>query len=361
MRFTLYFIIINLLFISCDSSLDINADYKNIPVVYSLLDKNDSIQYIKLNKAFLGDASVSEMAKISDSLNYDNAIVNLIKYKDYKIVNTFSFERTDTIKKDEGFFADDNNIIYIYKGNIINKKDNGSDAERPSEFNFVLDIKIPGIDKVSSQTKTVSDVRILAPLGISYRKEIITYSNKYVNPEYKYKSGKDAKYFEYFIEISYYENINGAYRLRTISHKEGINSSPTSDGDYTFSFLLNGKSFYQTIANNITNSSSERIFYSIRYKFMSAGEDLTMYIDLTKPTYGIVQEKPAFTNITNGWGLFSSRTSTYSPYKILNISSLNHLAVGEITKEFDFKNYSDTYIFYSNNRDLDIYKLYITP
>ena len=36
-------------------------------------------------------------------------------------------------------------------------------------------------------------------------------------------------------------------------------------------------------------------------------EDLNTYIKVNKPITGIVQERPQFTNINNGIGLFSSR------------------------------------------------------
>jgi len=59
---------------SCSTDVDINAPWKDITVVYGLLNQNDNIHYIKVNKAFLGDASAYEMAAISDSVNYQDII-----------------------------------------------------------------------------------------------------------------------------------------------------------------------------------------------------------------------------------------------------------------------------------------------
>ena len=44
-----------ILFSGCDNEVDINADWKETIVVYGLLNPNDSIQYIKVNKAFLNE------------------------------------------------------------------------------------------------------------------------------------------------------------------------------------------------------------------------------------------------------------------------------------------------------------------
>ena len=64
---------------SCSTDVELNADYKDITVIYALLDKNSEYQYIKVNKAFLGEASVAEMASVSDSFTYKTADVSVIK------------------------------------------------------------------------------------------------------------------------------------------------------------------------------------------------------------------------------------------------------------------------------------------
>jgi hypothetical protein len=271
-------LLFNFILLSCDTSLNVNADYKNIPVVFSLLDKNDTIQYVKLNKAFLGNTSVSEMAQVSDSLNYNEASVRIIKYYNNNVVGTYVFDRTDTIPKDEGYFANDNNIIYVYKGNIIGENENSAD------YKFVLDASIPNVNNVSSETKLVSDVKISPPLGYnnpSLKNEIALYANyDYLAPEYEFKSGKYAKYFEYFIEVEYYEKVNGVYRLKTISHSEGTKSASTINGEQAFPITLRGETFYKFLAEELSPSNTDRVFYSLKYKFLSAGEDLSMYIDL---------------------------------------------------------------------------------
>ena len=75
-------IVIFLMFISsmffsaCENEVHINADYKETIVVYALLDPEDTIQYIKVNKAYLNEGiGALEAAKISDSLYLDSTRV----------------------------------------------------------------------------------------------------------------------------------------------------------------------------------------------------------------------------------------------------------------------------------------------
>ena len=53
---------------SCDNDLDIIAEWKDISVVYGILNAQDSVHYVKLNKAFLGQGDVYDMAQEFDSL-----------------------------------------------------------------------------------------------------------------------------------------------------------------------------------------------------------------------------------------------------------------------------------------------------
>jgi len=55
---------------SCKTDFDIIAPYKETTVVYGLLDPDTSVQYIKINKAFLGEGDALVMAQQMDSTNY---------------------------------------------------------------------------------------------------------------------------------------------------------------------------------------------------------------------------------------------------------------------------------------------------
>ena len=57
-------------FFSCKNELNINAPYKEVPSVYAVLNPQDPIQMIRINKVFLGEGNANEMAQISDSINY---------------------------------------------------------------------------------------------------------------------------------------------------------------------------------------------------------------------------------------------------------------------------------------------------
>ena len=61
-------------FNSCDTRVNLYADYKDIPIVYGLLDATQDTNYVKIVRAFSNNnenpISASDIALIADSNNY---------------------------------------------------------------------------------------------------------------------------------------------------------------------------------------------------------------------------------------------------------------------------------------------------
>ena len=66
------------MFNSCSNDFDLVDTWKDIPIVYGLLNVNDSVQYIRVEKAFLDEeTSALVIAQEPDSLYYGNISVEL--------------------------------------------------------------------------------------------------------------------------------------------------------------------------------------------------------------------------------------------------------------------------------------------
>lgn len=104
---------------SCNEKLDIAAPYKNITVVYGMLDITDTAHYIRIQKAFMdGNKSALDMAKIADSSFY-NALDVRIKELSAggAVLRTIKLDKVDLAQegypKDTGVFF--NTPSYAYK------------------------------------------------------------------------------------------------------------------------------------------------------------------------------------------------------------------------------------------------------
>ena len=120
--FFLLSLAISTLLSSCDNSLEILDDYKETPIVYGLLNKNDTLHYVRLQKGYLGEGNALLMAQYADSIYYDTSEVEVTIYS---LING---QQTDTIllkptfskEKDEGLFTDEKHSKFT-KAKIIQK------------------------------------------------------------------------------------------------------------------------------------------------------------------------------------------------------------------------------------------------
>ena len=75
--------IISLFLGSCSNDLEINAPWKDVTVVFGLLNKNETTHYVRISKAFLGEGDAMEFASQFDSLYYNPDLLDVKVYRVY--------------------------------------------------------------------------------------------------------------------------------------------------------------------------------------------------------------------------------------------------------------------------------------
>ena len=125
-KIAIFLLLISTLFMACETDFEVNAHWKEVMIVYGLLDQSQQQQYIKINKAILGEADALQMASVSGSVNYNPADLDVkifkVNYDEFSgSVDTIGFVTLyDTIlEKDDGLFATDENIIYTTPSNFF--------------------------------------------------------------------------------------------------------------------------------------------------------------------------------------------------------------------------------------------------
>ena len=83
----LFCILLVYLLISCDNSLDINDEWRDIPVIYGILDPGtnepnlelgiNENHYVRVQKSFLGPQSANNYVNIYDSIYYNESDLNV--------------------------------------------------------------------------------------------------------------------------------------------------------------------------------------------------------------------------------------------------------------------------------------------
>ena len=158
----------------CSTALDVTGDYKETMVVYGLLDQSQPKQYIKINKAFLGQGSAPLYAQIKDSSQYVNALT--VKLKRVSDGIEYTLLPDNTIPKDSGaFYAPDQaNAIYSLATPLLATiGSNGHDSVYTNtlltngDYQLNITNQNTGV-KASAQTTLISSIgSFISPLAIT--------------------------------------------------------------------------------------------------------------------------------------------------------------------------------------------------
>lgn len=317
---------------SCSTDLDINAEWEDIPVVYCVLDQSMPYQYVKVNKTFLGEQPASVMAQYSDSLYYDKVEVLLHEFTgpdhNPSKIRTVQFDEVDTIPKDPGFFASERNLVYI------------SDINLDETYKYQLEVIIDDGRKhvLSEITELISGAFISVP-GPAL--QILFLSNYNASPDYKYYTGTSSKVFQMKLCFNYIEVSENDTTYHTIEWPQAIDIRNNTSENIEVAKKYDITAFYQLLINNIDPPSENIKRYvkmpdSFEFNLAMANEDYRTYMELSAPSHGIIQEKPSYTNLSDGYGLFAAKYNTQKVLK-LGISTLDSIHRGIYTNHLGFE------------------------
>ncbi|MCK4662474.1 MAG: DUF4249 family protein [Bacteroidales bacterium] len=326
-------IILITIFASCSTELDVNAEWDEIPVIYCLLNQNDSVHYVRINKSFMGNEDAYVMAAESDSLYFNNIEVFLERWKNNSRIEIISLEITTEIVKDTGIFASDKNIIYKTNEQLFDD----------SEYKLVVNFPNPE-DNVYATTELIKNFSVQDYFGRndSIKKPLRVGDRSYIQP-IVWLEGNFTRayyitlYFQYF-EIAPPDTTEYtiSWSFPTIVDEEVYDAADNVIRD-RMRVYISGDAFFQFIATSIpVKQDIKRLVGDIEIEFVLASDDFYTYIVTHKPSSGISQENQFFTNIENGVGIFSSRFNKPIKNIYLDDRSKDSLAMGRFTKMLKF-------------------------
>lgn len=347
-----------LIFGSCETDFDIIAEWKDITVVYGLLDQMDSVQYIKINKAFLGEGNALTFAQEYDSINYSfplNVWIEEIN-ENGQWVQTISFDTDSTYKPEDINAVFPTGAQLVYKGSPSTYYDIRYIVVPPNDTvgfeklwlndksTYKLYIQYPDSSKlITSETYLVQDFDIVKP---NITSTAITFVPAPAGP-YKFtweKAPNDDFNFKYEIELVFhYEELtfDGQLIEKTLNLASGVVYPQTGSAEIFYYYWDNN--FYSSCENQIPytdptleSSIKERHTGNVDITVSSAAGEFNLFMQVYEPSTSIVQEKPPYTNIVNGIGIFSSRYKKILS-KDLNAETINDLkAINNNVLKFEF-------------------------
>lgn len=333
---------------ACSTKLDVTGKYKETMVVYGLLDQSQSVQYIKVNKAFLGQGSAFGYAQVKDSTQYANSLN--VKLKKLSDGTEYNLAADNTIPKDPGAFysPDQSNVIYSLNTPIVHKpgSTNPNDSINSillanSQYQLII-TNNETATQVSSQTSLISDAIIKSPVsGTPFFTIIFSNNDNYVFPV-RWSSGQNAKMYQVIIRLNYIDSTTTGNVMQKL---DWVFPQQTTQGlaggeDMQSDFI--GQGFMKFVGNQLLDYSglTARRALNVDIILIAGGNELNTYIEVNKPSISIAQQKPVFTNITNGLGVFSSRYTKPPFSKPMSKATWDSLACGRYTWNLKFLNHA---------------------
>lgn len=356
-------------FHQCETDIDVIAPKRDVTIIYGLLDANQSRHYIKINRAFVGEDSASKLAS-QEGIN---------EYKSDEIVSAQIIELsvdgeptsriwglTETFVqgKEDGAFFNDSNKIYYFDATL--------DATKL--YRLRVEIDVDGEDKkvVTATTDIIgqpvdgggiAQVRLAEPRltgsnstngGNNREKQEVSWVNSS-----DYAQGFEVAWSEVTGGVLYtsyirlfYRDFNVATGVSTLdSVTLTVGSRKFDDAGSSIQFPgIGTEDYFSTLSRRVedldttTNRTTKRVISdTIQFYLEVANEELSTYIEVNQPISDVVQDRPEYTNVTNGIGIFGSRvvasTRTGSPLtngRILDNRTMEELLYSNLPNTGDY-------------------------
>lgn len=342
---------------SCSTDLDVLAPYKDITSVYGVLNQNENIHFVRINKAFLGQADASVMAQVPDSSQYpiDALEVRIIEYDDKNNQKrTFNLKDTIISNKEPGYFYSPNQLVYYFTTD--------SNSKLNQDYAYLLEIKnkkngqliYASFDDRQNKTlpiQLVNSFNVINPMNNPAAAISFYAVNRQSEYTIRWTSAKDGLMYDLYMNMHYMAvNRNSSDTVREVitwkfAKIMGTDLRGTRDLEYRITpDIFYGKVLNEFESKGYTKNNYYIILDTLNFRWDVAGEDLATYIQVADPGTSIIQERPVFSNvrvqtpdgkIEKGIGIFSARYNQYMYERAINRETAREIRSLAIDKNID--------------------------
>lgn len=268
--------------------------WKDIPVVYGLINRVDSAQYIRVEKLFVDeDIPAVEMAKVADSIYYQNVKVSLINLTSKREVELLKVDGTsEGYVRNPGPFVQVPNFLYKLKT-----------TQLPMSGGDSILLKIDrgdGKALITSRIQLIRDFDFTSPPSTNREVQF--------KPEFpqtfSWQKPKSSQIFDFDIIVVVQETntVSGSVLVKPLRWV-------LKKGDLANSVTVGGLQFYNFLKENlVVDPALKREVLRLDFMVRAGGPEVYDFNTIVNANTGITasQEIPRYSNMSEGFGLFSS-------------------------------------------------------
>lgn len=335
-------------FNSCKNELNILAPYKESVSVYALLNPQETRNYVRINRIFLGEGNSYQMAQVNDSINYKQGelTVTLERYENGALALTTVGNPTkklitlnDTvIQTQSGVFNTNQRLFYTddklytwgdYKltitnnktGNVFTSKGTIIDSVKPTPF---LPITLPPYPLPQASPNNL----------------YIDFSLPTVLRTIRFNSVPNARDYDLIMRFHYFDSLNtGAIVPKYVDYNFSTVSSSDLNGGEQLSVSFKSGEFYAYLVNKLNEDEPSNLLFrkiiKLDFIIIASAQDFSDFLKISAPSTSVAQDKPVYSNIEGGFGIFSSR-SRFHLSKDISVSWIDYMAITKPTCNLRF-------------------------
>lgn len=327
---------------SCEADFNPIKTSPSTPLIYGIVNQQDSLFRIRLTKTFIGEGNALDFAKIPDSIYYRNARV-FLETRDLagKLVERVQMEEKVIEDRLPGLFATaPNHVFQTDSAHIHLRPEYYLSRGQPYQLNLHLKALIPGNpDTVSSVTRLRTVPRLTEPRSTFIK---VYFYNE--NPFWmQWSDTNEESFFQILVRMHYTDYLYDDERKMVAEWVlNGIVANMISfpGGERkVYSYYFRPENFYSQIRNVIREDPEveSRVCGNLDFVVLSSNREMEYY----QSVYEISDDYhgTAYTNIENGYGLFSTYSSTGISGMTLGLTEYDSLANGKYTRKLKFKSW----------------------
>jgi hypothetical protein len=347
-----FIVIVFTLFGGCSNSLSLLAPYKESVAVYGLLNQDDPIQYIRIERIFLGAENAYTMAQSQDSVYFKSGDlkVTLQRWKngmqvsvDNPATSNMEIVLTDTLLQAAAGVFNQNERVYK-----TNHKLYQAGLNEDVQYHLVIHNNKSG-KEFTAQTGLIQAFQLLQ--SVSGAPNVLA-PNYNLNTNINIVPGNGGiKYCYYNSPVNagvcgltlrfFYTDYNGSFATKqSVDISLGTNYPQQTAGGEKQEFDFTAGTVLVNLANLIpVNSNLTRSVDSAEFILNAAGQALALYNQVNMST-SLSQSHANYTNISGGVGVFSCRNELKLRRNIHDQSCIDSISSGALTCKLRFLNYS---------------------
>ena len=365
-----FLLVVVLCGLGCTTDVELNAPYEERTLAFSLLDPGAEEQWVRVNRTWLGEGNNLEFAQIADSSEYGPGEV-LITVEGFSGDDTgfsnplVTYTALDSVLQDKNengiFYGPEYRAYHFYTPGGMEISAPGSNPVELRVYRLTVDFvdgRVPLTGVTTLIGESLGNISN-PPSGIpGFSLNFASGSGGFVtypNVNFKWSSTTGAKRYEAAIEVLYTERVwaDAAHTVlaseteKVLQWDLGEETTDDDEGGEEIKLPVNGEGFFLFLANSLEadplitrelgswNNSIDRV-RAFNFRLSIANEELDTYLAVNAPVTGIIQDRPVYTNITGGLGLFASRATQEVMGLGISKSSVEELVEGEHTAALQF-------------------------